>query len=265
MPPTDTAARPDGGAWLAGKVALVTGAGSGIGAAAARRFAEEGAAVCLVDLHADPAGKVAAEIRERGGQALALAADISKEADNTAMIAGAVEKFGRLDIAYLNAGILGPMAGFEALTLGDFDRILRTNLYGCFHGLKALSATLADGGAIVVTASVAGILGLKENPAYSASKHGILGLVKSTAPAFAKRHIRINAICPGGVATPMAGVMEAPAILPPGALTQPDFGGMALPQQVAELALFLASSRASAITGACYVIDAGLTTNLPTG
>src|SRR5690606_2509264 len=120
-----------------------------------------------------------------------------------AMVAAATRAFGRLDAAFLNAGYLGGAPGFDGLDFEAFDRVIRTNLYGCFHGIKAAVSVLPQGGAVVVTASIAGVLGYSGNPAYTASKHGILGLIRASAEALAARGIRINAVCPGGVATPM--------------------------------------------------------------
>ncbi|MFO1185716.1 MAG: SDR family oxidoreductase [Bauldia sp.] len=250
---------------LEGKAALITGAASGIGAAAAQRFAAEGAAVCLADTDAAGLARVKRLLEATGARAVSVTADIGRREDNIAMIAQAVAAFDKLDAAFLNAGVLGGMAGFDALTPELFDRVVRTNLYGVFYGLKALLPVVSAGGAVVVTASTAGLFGLSENAAYSASKHGIVGLVRSAAAAFAAKRIRLNAICPGGVATPMAGVPQSDALVAPADLAMPDFRGMASPQHVAELAVFLASSRASAITGACHVVDVGWTTALPTG
>ncbi len=258
-----TEAEPQRQPWLAGKVALVTGAASGIGPAAARRFAEEGAAVALVDRDAAGLHRVAELIAAAGGRSLVVTADIASAADNSRMVAEARRVFGRLDIAFLNAGILGPMGGFASLTAEAFDTVLRTNLYGCFHALKALFDAIADDGAIVVTASTAGLAGLPDAPAYSTAKHGIIGLVQSSAAAFAARNVRINAICPGGVATPMAGAAQSDNLVAPEVLRMPPFGGMSSAQHVAELALFLASSRSSAMTGASIAIDVGWTAGLP--
>jgi NAD(P)-dependent dehydrogenase (short-subunit alcohol dehydrogenase family) len=248
--------------WLEGKAVIVTGAASGVGAAAAQRFAAEGALVCLADVDAAGIGRVAALITKAGGKAIAVKTDVSKPDDNERLMDRAVGEFRRLDVVFLNAGQLGGFDGFAGLTLEDFDRILRTNLYGCFHGLKSAYARIERGGAVVVTSSIAGLQGLSENPAYAASKHGILGLVRSASQAFAGRRVRVNAICPGGILTPMAGVPQSDDIVAPEGLAMADYRGMSSAQQVAELALFLASSRASAITGAAYVIDAGWTATI---
>jgi NAD(P)-dependent dehydrogenase (short-subunit alcohol dehydrogenase family) len=242
-----------------GSAVIVTGAASGIGAAAAQRFAAEGASVCLADRDLRGAERVAALCVKLGQKAIALEVDVSKAADNQRMIAKTIAAFGRINVAYLNAGYLGPLTGFDAVDEQMFDRIIQTNLYGCFHGIRALYPKIERGGAIAVTASIAGLQGLPENPAYAASKHGVLGLVRSYSAAFAAKNVRINAICPGGVATPMIGIPQSDALQDPDKLQMPDFRGTSSAQQVAELALFLCSTRASAITGASYVVDAGWT------
>lgn len=239
---------------FAGRSVLVTGGASGIGRAAAIRFAQEGARVCVADLNGEGAAAVAAEI---GANAIWVQADISTAQGNAAMVTAAGGVGGKLDVAFLNAGYLGPMGGFEATDEDLFDRHLAINLKGVFLGLKAVHGVIADGGAVVVTASTAGILGLHESPAYTASKHGVIGLVKASTPAFAARGARINAICPGGVETPMMGAADQ-AIVPPDALQRVPLRGMGSAQQVAEAALWLASPAAAFVNGQAHVVDGGL-------
>lgn len=236
------------------KSILVTGAASGIGKAAAIRFAQEGAEVCIADIDMEGAAKVATEI---GTTARSVQADISEAAGNKAMVEKACEPSGEIDVAFLNAGYLGPMDGFDATDEALFARHLAINLTGVFLGLKAVLPRMADGGAVVVTASTAGVLGLEQSPAYSASKHGVIGLVKSCAPAFAARGVRINAICPGAVATPMIGVPDD-EIVAPTELERVPLRGMSSAQHVAEAALWLASPAAGYVTGHAHILDGGL-------
>jgi len=249
---------------LAGKIVLVTGAASGIGRAAAIRFAQEGARVVLADLDAAGAESVAAQI---GVDTVAVRADIATAQGNAAIVETARARWGRLDVAFLNAGYLGPMDGFEATDEALFDRHLAINLKGVFLGLKAVLPVIASGGAVVVTSSTAGLVGLAESPAYSAAKHGVIGLVKSAAPAFAARGARINAICPGAVATRMLGERDA-TIVEPDALHRVPMRGVGSAQHVAELALWLASPAAGFVHGQAHVIEAGLLSTFvdcPTG
>lgn len=239
---------------FAGKYVLVTGGASGIGRAAAIRFAQEGARVCVADLNGDGAADVAAEI---GQGAVSVCADISTAHGNAQMISRAVGPDGVLDVAFLNAGYLGPMDGFEATDDALFDQHVAINLKGVFLGLKAVHAVIADAGAVVVTASTAGLVGLQESPGYSAAKHGVVGLVKSSAPAFAEKGARINVICPGGVHTPMMGGGELP-ILPVDQLKRVPLRGMGSAQHVAEVALWLASPAAAFVNGQAQIVDAGL-------
>jgi NAD(P)-dependent dehydrogenase (short-subunit alcohol dehydrogenase family) len=239
---------------FADKVVLVTGAASGIGRAAAIRFAQEGARVFAADLNIEGATAVGAEI---GSAAQAIGVDIASAQSNADMVGQVIRAAGRLDAAFLNAGYLGPMEGFAATDEAFFDRHVAINLKGVFLGLKAIEPVIADGGAVVVTASTAGLVGLAESPAYSAAKHGVIGLVKSCAPAFAARGARINAICPGAVATPMIGGADA-GIVPPAKLGRVPLRGMGSAQHVAELALWLASPAAGYVNGHAHIVDAGL-------
>ncbi|WP_336951304.1 SDR family oxidoreductase [Sphingobium aromaticivastans] len=239
---------------FSGKAILVTGGASGIGRAAAIRFAQEGGRVCVADLNLAGAQAVAAEI---GGDAFALRTDVSSAADNAAMVAAVVDRFGGLDVALLNAGYLGPMEGFAAADEELFDRHVAINLKGVFLGLKAVEPVIRVQGAVVVTASTAGVIGLAESPCYTAAKHGVVGLVRASAPAFAARGARINALCPGGVQTPMMGSADQ-AILPPEELQRVPLRGMGSAQLVAEFALWLASPAAGFVNGHAHIADGGL-------
>jgi NAD(P)-dependent dehydrogenase (short-subunit alcohol dehydrogenase family) len=242
-----------------GKSIVVTGAASGIGKAAAYRFADEGGQVCVADMNMDGAEKVAATLCESGAEAFATKIDVSSEADNERMVAETVERFGKLDVAFLNAGFYGPGTSFFDEDVSAFDRIIAINLRGCFLGIRATAKAIGRGGAIVVTGSTGGILGLSNNPAYSASKHGLIGLIRSAVEPLAERGIRINAILPGGVNTPLNfGEMEDHYV-PPDDLKMPAFRGYGESQHIAEFALYLASPRAAFIHGGAHVIDGGLT------
>ena len=248
--------------WFAGKSVLVTGGGSGIGRASALRFAEEGASVCIVDVQLEAAETVAAAIMASGGQAFACVADVAKEADNDRMVAEAVHRHGKLDVAFLNAGYGGwAMDALEG-DVADFDRVMAINLRGCYLGLRSVARALPYGGAIVVTASAGGLMGVEFNPAYAASKHGVVGLVRSLTPTFAARGVRINALCPGGVQTPMVGALTKDLGFAPNALPQVAYGERANAEHIAELALFLASARAGAVNGSAMLADAGQTSVL---
>lgn len=239
---------------FAGKHVLVTGGASGIGRAAAIRFAQEGARVCVADLNGAGAAAVAGDI---GGAAAWVEADVATTEGNAAMVKVAARPDGRIDVAFLNAGYLGPMDGFAATDEALFDRHVAINLKGAFLGLKAVHDVIAEGGAVVVTASTAGLVGLHESPGYTAAKHGVIGLVKASTPAFAAKGARINAICPGGVETPMMGSPDA-AIVPPETLARVPLRGMGSAQQVAEVALWLASPAAAFVNGQAHIVDAGL-------
>jgi len=246
-----------------GKAALVTGAGSGIGAMAAQRLAAEGASVAVVDINREGAERIAARINAAGGTAIALSADIASAADNDHAFSAAENAFGGLDMAFLNAGVLQPYVPFDQMTEEVFDRVISVNLKGAFLGLQQAQKRLRPGGAAVVTASAAAIVGFADAVAYSASKHGVLGIVKSAAREFARRDLRVNAICPGGVSTPMIGVQPSLDLLPADQLKPPSYRGMLDPQLIAEVALFLLSPASAGVNGQAQLVDAALLSAFP--
>ena len=249
-----------------GKIALVTGAALGMGRATARRFAAEGAKVCVVDIIKEGVEETAAMIRAEGGDAFACVADISQEADNERMVDETIARYGALDAVDLNAAVLGEHASFFESTVIHYDRIVAVNQRGTFLGMRAVGRVMRPGGAVVVISSTAGLLGHPANPAYSTAKHAVIGMVRSAAPAFGARGLRINVICPGGVNTRMQTPepVDDP-IVPLENLLPVDFRGVATPQHIAEVVLFLCSSAAGYITGAVHTVDGGGTAafNIP--
>jgi NAD(P)-dependent dehydrogenase (short-subunit alcohol dehydrogenase family) len=233
-----------------GRVALVTGGGSGIGAAACQRLAIEGAKVVVVDLKGETAAHTVSLIEAAGGTAIAVAADIASEAGNVRMFDEAEAAFGQVDLAFLNAGILQPYIPLEEVTVALFDRVI---------ALTRLKA----GGACVATSSAAGYLGFAEAAAYSTSKHGLIGLVRSSAAAFAARNLRINAICPGMVLTPMNSFAAIDTIEPPETLANAPYRGGLTPQHVAETALYLLSQAAAGVNGQAQLVDSALLSAFP--
>ncbi len=246
---------------FAGKVALITGGGSGIGRSACQLFAREGAQVVVADINLEGAQRTVALIGQAGGQSIAVSANIANEADNAAMFKAARDAFGGVDYAFLNAGILQPYVPFDQLTLEVFDRVMSVNLRGAFLGLQQALAHLRPNGACVVTASAAGLIGFSEAAAYSTSKHGVVGLVRSAARAFAARKLRVNAICPGMVMTPLIGMEAQEKIVE--TLEDPQYRGGLTAQHVAEVALFLMSRRASALNGQAQAVDAATLSAFP--
>jgi len=244
---------------LTGKVAIVTGAASGIGRAAARRFAQEGAKVCCADLNLEGAEKTAKDIAAAGGEAFAAKVDVAQEADNTKMVKETVDRYGGVDVVYLNAGFYGQIADIMTTTVENFDKVMGINLRGCFLGLKAVSGVIRSGGSIIITSSAAGLAGFTEGPSYSASKHAVVGLVRSCVQPFAQKGVRINAICPGGVNTGMmvpGGVPDWD--VPPDQFPPIPWRGNGNSEHVAEVALFLASNRAAFMTGHAYPVEGGM-------
>ena len=250
------------------KVALVTGGGSGIGRASAQAFAREGAAVLVVDLDEGKGGETVAAIEAAGGQAAFFAADVGSEEGSREMVARAVEIFGGLHFAHNNAGTPGSPNLIEDYDPAEWEAVLRLNLTGVFlnlrYELKHMAA--AGGGAIVNTASVSGLGPSPLMPAYVASKAGVIALTKVAGVDYAQRGVRVNAICPAPVRTPMIvdWIGDDPAMEKLMSEAAP-MGRMAEPEEQAECAVFLCSDRASFVTGISLPVDGGMSSLLGGG
>jgi NAD(P)-dependent dehydrogenase (short-subunit alcohol dehydrogenase family) len=243
---------------LTGKVALITGGASGIGAAAARVMAREGAAVAIADFDAKRAADVAEQLRASGARAVAIAVDVAKPDQVEAMVRRAVAELGRLDALVNSAGISPPMIATHEYPLAEWDRCLAINLSGTFYAIRyAVPALLASGGgAIVNLSSMMGQIAHAGIPAYVATKHGVVGLTKVVALDYAKQGIRCNAIGPGNTDTAMTRGAMPPAVFEAVGRAAP-IGRYGTAEEIAELISFLCSPRASFITGAYIVADGG--------
>ncbi len=255
---------------LAGKRALVTGGASGIGAATAARFAAEGAAVAIADLDGAGADAHAVALRDRGGTALGLAADVGDDASVSAMVERAWDALGGVDILVNNAAI--PMVGtVETLAAGEWERVLDIDLSSIYRASRAVwpRFVAAGGGVVLNTASVAGIVGMAGQHGYSAAKAGVVMLTRCMALDGAAHGIRVNCVCPGFVETPMAmayfDAQEDPAASRAAADAAHPLGRMGQPDEIAAAFLYLASDEARWVTGTALVIDGGLTAGLPPG
>lgn len=253
---------------LTGKVAIITGAGSGIGRASALRFAAEGAKVVLGD-KTDAVHETAQMVKDAGGSATALQIDAGVEADVQKIVKTAIETYGDLHIAFANAGISGGMAGIFDLTPEEWSEILRVNLIGPWLMVKHAGQAMMDGGkggSIILTASVAGIRSGAGGPAYSASKAGVINLAMVSAQQMSETGVRVNAICPGltetGMTKPTFDYARDKDVMHKVGRLNP-LRRAAQPDELANVALFLASDQASYVNGQAIAVDGGLSSSHP--
>jgi len=249
---------------LDGKVAVITGAASGIGRGTALCLAKEGAAVVAVDLNSQGGEQVVSEIAATGGRAVFQHTDVSNEPEIKSAVERAVKEYGRLDIMFNNAGLVGAVGPIEAVTADDWDRTIAVLLRSVFLGIKYAVEPMrkAGGGSIISTSSVASFLPSAYGAAYAAAKGGVISLTRSAALQLGPDRIRVNCICPGFINTPILGAL--PAFSDPAAVAQlldhvqtvPRVGR---PQDIASMVLFLASDESEWVTGQAMIVDGGLT------
>lgn len=246
---------------LKGKVALVTGAASGIGRATAIAFSREGAKVVVADILVEGGEETVRMTKKAGGEAIFVKTDVSKAADVEKLIKETVKTYGRLDYAHNNAGIEGITASTADCTEENWDRTVNINLKGVWLSMKyEIPQMLKQGGGVIVnTSSVAGLVGFQGSPAYCASKGGIIQLTRVAALEYAKSNIRVNAVCPGVIRTPMVerAIGGKPEVESQLTAMEP-VGRMGTPEEIAEAVLWLCSDAASFVTGHPMVVDGGL-------
>ena len=248
---------------LEGKVIIITGGSTGIGRAAALRCAADGAAVVVADVNVDAGRATVAEIEKAGRQASFIATDVTDGAQVRALVAATVSRYGQLDGAFNNAGIEGGFANTIKMSEEAFDRTIQVNLKGVWLCMKAQIEQIlsqGSGGAIVNTASVAGLVGTRGGIAYCASKHGVVGMTKCAALDFARKKIRVNAVCPGIIQTPMLERMASERDLDLGSYAaQEPVGRLGEPREIGDAVAWLLSDEASFVTGLAMPVDGGYT------
>ena len=254
--------RTNGNGFYQGKVAFVTGGGGGIGRATALAFARAGASVTVADISEQGSRETARLIEEQGGRPYAVKCDVTRAEDVQAALDKTVEAFGRLDFAFNNAGVEQRNAGVAEFEEEEWDRILDTNLRGVFLCMKyEIPLMLKQGGGrIVNTSSGAGVIGIKGGGAYAASKHGVIGLTKSAALDYAAQNVRVNAVAPGYIATPMmdrftGGTAEGWEKI----TAEEPIGRVGKPEEIADAVIWLCSDASSFVVGHALVVDGGQT------
>jgi NAD(P)-dependent dehydrogenase (short-subunit alcohol dehydrogenase family) len=244
---------------LKDKVALITGASSGIGRAVAMVFLREGAKVVVSDVDRKGGEETTNMLLDLGGDAVFVKADVGNARDGEELVVRTLSHYGRLDIACNNAGIGGVSAPTADYPLDNWAQVININLSGVFYGMKyQIAAMLKNGGgSIVNVASILGVVGLANSPAYTAAKHGVVGLTQAAALEYSALKVRINAVGPGFIHTPMTAGLEANATTAAALVNAHPIGRLGHPEEVAELVAWVASDRASFITGAYYPVDGG--------
>lgn len=247
---------------FAGRVALVTGASAGMGASTARAFAQAGAAVALVDVNGEAVEQFAEELNAEGHRAIALRCDVADEQQVADAVSATVKEFGHLDVAFNNAGIMIPPADAAEEPAAAFDAVVAVNLRGVWASMKHELAQMRiqGSGAIVNCSSLGGLVGGNGRASYHATKHGVIGQTKSVALQYAPLGVRVNAVCPGTIATPMVDRMAAAAELDLDAtLAVTPMARLGRPEEVAAAVLWLCSDAASYVTGVALPVDGGFT------
>jgi NAD(P)-dependent dehydrogenase (short-subunit alcohol dehydrogenase family) len=245
---------------LENKVAIITGAGSGIGKAIAHLYASEGAKVVVSDIDEKGGNETVSEIKEKGGDAYFIKADSSKPEQNESLVQQTVEHYGGLHIAVNNAGVGGPSAPVGEYPIDGWDKVISINLSGVFYGMRYQIPAMLEsgGGSIINIASILGSVGFANSSAYVAAKHGVVGLTKNAAIEYAEKNIRVNSIGPGFISTPLLEKNLDEAAIN-GLSSLHPMNRLGKPEEVAELVLWLGSSKASFVTGSYYTVDGGYT------